>query len=102
MFETSGRTLKLTRSQKHNILENMAETMHRFKPYHNDREVGKAAEAPVTLHPCLRELGSDSGWYGWKVSLQFKMGIYLPFLGISKNIKVGTPLFLWYLTIIIE
>uniref|UniRef100_A0A3P8UFI2 Uncharacterized protein n=1 Tax=Amphiprion percula TaxID=161767 RepID=A0A3P8UFI2_AMPPE len=75
-FEMSGKTLKLTRSQKHNILENMAETMHTFKPYPNDREVGKAAEALVTAHPCLRELGSDSGWYGWKVSLKFKMGNY--------------------------
>uniref|UniRef100_A0A3Q1CWA7 C2 domain-containing protein n=1 Tax=Amphiprion ocellaris TaxID=80972 RepID=A0A3Q1CWA7_AMPOC len=75
-FEMSGKTLKLTRSQKHNILENMAETMHSFKPYPNDREVGKAAEALVTAHPCLRELGSDSGWYGWKVSLKFQMGNY--------------------------
>uniref|UniRef100_A0A3B5BAW7 PB1 domain-containing protein n=1 Tax=Stegastes partitus TaxID=144197 RepID=A0A3B5BAW7_9TELE len=75
-FEMSGKTLKLTRSQKHNILEKMAETMHSFKPYPNDREVGKAAEALITAHPCLRELGSDSGWYGWKVGLKFKMGNY--------------------------
>lgn len=69
-FEMSENTLKLTRSQKHNILENMAETMHSFKPYPNDREVGKAAEALVTAHPCLRELGSQ--WMVWMEG-QFKV-----------------------------
>ncbi|XP_036447956.1 uncharacterized protein LOC118822786 [Colossoma macropomum] len=76
VFDRPGKTLKLTRSQKHNILEKMAETMHSFKPYPNDSEVGKAAEALIAAHPCLRELGSDTGWYGWKVSLKFKMGNY--------------------------
>ncbi|KAM3620501.1 uncharacterized protein V6R79_024560 [Siganus canaliculatus] len=38
VFETSGKTVKLTRSQKHNILEAMAEKMYSFKPYPNDRE----------------------------------------------------------------
>lgn len=68
VFEQSGKMLVLTRSQKHNILENMAETMHSFKPYPNDKEVGQAAEALITAHPCLRERASDNGWYGWKVS----------------------------------
>lgn len=40
VFQSSGKTLKLTRAQKHNILENMAETMYNFKPYPHDREVG--------------------------------------------------------------
>lgn len=76
VFETSGKTVKLTRSQKHNVLESMAETIHSFKPYPSDREIGKAAEALITAHPCLKELGSKTGWYGWKVSLGFKMGNY--------------------------
>uniref|UniRef100_A0A673HB22 Uncharacterized protein n=1 Tax=Sinocyclocheilus rhinocerous TaxID=307959 RepID=A0A673HB22_9TELE len=76
VFESSGKTLKFTRSQKHNVLENIAQTMHSFKPYPNDREFGRAAEALVTLHPCLKELGSDSGWYGWTISLKFKLGNY--------------------------
>uniref|UniRef100_A0A3B4Y0K2 PB1 domain-containing protein n=1 Tax=Seriola lalandi dorsalis TaxID=1841481 RepID=A0A3B4Y0K2_SERLL len=73
-FERSGKTLKLTRAQKHNILENMAETMYNFKPYPHDKEVGMAAEALIAAHPCLREHGSRNGWYGWKVALKFKMG----------------------------
>lgn len=73
-FESSGKSVSLTRSQKHNILERMAERMYSFKPYPNDREVGMAAEALVTEYPCLRESGSRNGWYGWKVCLKFKMG----------------------------
>ncbi|KAI4811340.1 hypothetical protein KUCAC02_014250, partial [Chaenocephalus aceratus] len=44
-FETYGKTLKLNRGQKHNILESMAAVMHKFKPYPSDRDVGMAAEA---------------------------------------------------------
>lgn len=73
-FESSGKTLKLTRAQKHNILENMAEAMYNFKPYPHDKEVGMAAEALIAAHPCLREHGSKNGWYGWKVAFKFKMG----------------------------
>ena len=32
------------------------------------------AEALVIKHPCLKEPGSQTGWYGWKNSLKFKMG----------------------------
>lgn len=71
VFERCGKTVKLTRSQKHNILETNS-----LKPYPSDREVGMAAEALVTSHPCLRETGSRNGWYGWKVCLKFKMGNY--------------------------
>ncbi|KAF7641136.1 hypothetical protein LDENG_00292370, partial [Lucifuga dentata] len=71
VFERSGKMLKLNRAHKHIILQNMAETMYSFKPYPNDRDVGKAAEALVTVHPCLKEPGSESGWYGWKVFAEF-------------------------------
>lgn len=52
----------------------MAETMHSFKPYPNDRQVGKAAEALVTAHPCLREHGSESGWYWVEGLLEVRDG----------------------------
>ncbi|TKS66099.1 Sterile alpha motif domain-containing protein 3 [Collichthys lucidus] len=85
-FESSGKTLKLTRAQKHNILENMAETMYNFKPYPHDKEVGMAAEALVTAHPCLREHGSKNGW---KVALKFKMGNYRTRLARSGCVEVS-------------
>ncbi|XP_054592953.1 uncharacterized protein [Nothobranchius furzeri] len=71
-YEMSGKQLKLTRAQKHNILETMASVMHTFKAYPSDRDVCLAAKALVTTHPCLNEPGS----YGWKTSLKFKMGNY--------------------------
>uniref|UniRef100_A0A3Q3FLP9 PB1 domain-containing protein n=1 Tax=Labrus bergylta TaxID=56723 RepID=A0A3Q3FLP9_9LABR len=60
--ERTGKTLKLSRGQKHDILETLASKMH------------MVAEALVTTHPCLKEPGTQTGWYGWKNSLKFKMG----------------------------
>ncbi|KAE8292617.1 hypothetical protein D5F01_LYC09989 [Larimichthys crocea] len=67
----------------------MAETMYNFKPYPHDKEVGMAAEALVTAHPCLREHGSKNGWYGWKVALKFKMGNYRTRLARSGCVDVS-------------
>lgn len=89
VFQRSGKTLKLTRAQKHNVLENMAALMYNFKPYPNDKDVSMAAEALVTAHPCLKEPGSASGWYGWKVSLKFKMGNYRTKLARSGCVEVS-------------
>ncbi|KAA0706351.1 hypothetical protein E1301_Tti019998 [Triplophysa tibetana] len=88
-FATSAKTLKLTRSQKHNILENMAALMYNFKHYPSDNDVGMAAEALVTAHPCLKEPGSVSGWYRWKMSLKFKMGDYRGKLSKSGCLEVS-------------
>ena len=51
-----------------------------------------AAEALVKAHPCLKEPGSASGWYGWKISLKFKMGNYRTRLARSgcKEVSVNT------------
>lgn len=88
-YDISGKTMKLSRAQKHNILESMAEVMHSFKPYPSDRDVGMAAEALITAHPCLKEPGSVSGWYGWKMSLKFKMGNYRTKLARSGCLEVS-------------
>uniref|UniRef100_A0A672GEJ9 PB1 domain-containing protein n=1 Tax=Salarias fasciatus TaxID=181472 RepID=A0A672GEJ9_SALFA len=89
VFQRSGKTVKLNRAQKHNILETMAAAMHAYKAYPSDRDVGAAAEALVRTHPCLKELGSVSGWYGWKVSLKFKMGNYCTKLARSGCLEVS-------------
>uniref|UniRef100_A0A3P8SLL5 PB1 domain-containing protein n=1 Tax=Amphiprion percula TaxID=161767 RepID=A0A3P8SLL5_AMPPE len=54
----------------------LAAKMHSYKAYPSDREVSVVAEALVTKHPCLKEPGSQKGWYGWKNSLKFKIGNY--------------------------
>nr|XP_020516176.1 uncharacterized protein LOC110005075 [Labrus bergylta] len=48
--------------------------MHSFKAYPSDKDISVVAEALVTTHPCLKEPGTQTGWYGWKNSLKFKMG----------------------------
>lgn len=75
-FEKNGRPLKLTRDLKHSILQKLACTMYGFKAYPSDKEMAMAAEALVEKNPCLREAGSQTGWYGWKNSIKFKMGNY--------------------------
>uniref|UniRef100_A0A668UQS2 Uncharacterized protein n=1 Tax=Oreochromis aureus TaxID=47969 RepID=A0A668UQS2_OREAU len=67
----------------------MASVMHTFKAYPSDRDVGLAAEALVTTHPCLKEPGSTNGSYGWKTSLKFKMGNYRTKLARSGCVEVS-------------
>ncbi|XP_010901889.1 uncharacterized protein LOC105029970 [Esox lucius] len=81
-----GSVLKITRDQKHNILDRMAWTIYNFKAYPNDKQFAKAAEALVNKHPCLKEPGSRTGCEGWKNSLKFKMGNYR-----QKLRRVGFP-----------
>ncbi|CAM4568429.1 unnamed protein product [Leuciscus chuanchicus] len=88
-YDRSGKTLKLSRAQKHNILESMASLIHSFKPYPSDKDVGMAAEALVKAHQCLKEPGSENGWYGWKISLKFKMGNYRTKLARSGCLEVS-------------
>lgn len=76
-FVRTGKSLKLSRGQKHNILETLASLMHGFnKTYPSDKEVSVVAEALVTTHPRLKEAGSQTGFYGWKNSLKWKVGNY--------------------------
>uniref|UniRef100_A0A3B3TBI3 Uncharacterized protein n=1 Tax=Paramormyrops kingsleyae TaxID=1676925 RepID=A0A3B3TBI3_9TELE len=74
-FVKEGEMIKLTRDQKHNILDVMAAEIYKLKAYPSSRELGKAAEALVSKHPCLKENGSKSGYNGWKNSLRFKMDV---------------------------
>ncbi|MEQ2295330.1 hypothetical protein AMECASPLE_013014, partial [Ameca splendens] len=75
-FETHGKLLALSRDIKSEILDKMAETMFSFKAYPANEDFESAAIDLVEKHPCLKEPGSTSGWYGWKISLKFKMGNY--------------------------
>ncbi|XP_076613244.1 uncharacterized protein LOC143336788 [Chaetodon auriga] len=71
-----GKTFRLTRDQKHNILDVMAAEIYRHKAYPSTKQIGLAAEALVSKYPCLKEKGSKKGYEGWQNSLRFKMGNY--------------------------
>ncbi|XP_038129287.1 uncharacterized protein LOC119775391 [Cyprinodon tularosa] len=73
-FEKEGKVIRLPRDQKHNILEIMGEEIYRLNAYPSSTQIGKAAEALVRKHPCLKEKNSDTGWEGWKNSLRHKIG----------------------------
>ena len=75
-FEKHNKHLKLTRDSKHDILEKLAASIYGFKAYPSDRDITMAAEALVAKHPCLQEVGSETGCNGWKNSIKFKMGNY--------------------------
>ncbi|XP_057699041.1 sterile alpha motif domain-containing protein 3-like [Corythoichthys intestinalis] len=73
---TEGKTTRLTRYQKHNILDVMAAEIYKYKAYPSTIQIAWAAEALVIKHPCLKEKGSKKGYDGWLNSLRFKMGNY--------------------------
>ncbi|KAK0141201.1 Sterile alpha motif domain-containing protein 3 [Merluccius polli] len=75
-FVKEGKTVRLTRDQKHNILDVMAGDIYKHKAYPSTKQISKAAEALVSKHLCLKENGSRTGYEGWKNSLRFKMGNY--------------------------
>lgn len=61
---------------KSDILESLAEQIIKFKAYPSNLEIESVAEALIKAHPWLREQGSSSGYYGWKISLKYKMANY--------------------------
>ncbi|XP_062847746.1 uncharacterized protein LOC134310155 [Trichomycterus rosablanca] len=89
VYREYGKRLKLTRSQTHCVLDKMAETIYSYKPYPNESQLAKAAEALVNAHPCLTEHGSHIPWYGWKVRLTHKMGNYRTIMAKSGCAEVA-------------
>lgn len=68
--------LNISKDVKHEILQKLAEYIYTFKAYPSDKDFSEVAKALINKHPCLREKGSWTGYYGWKNSLKFKMGNY--------------------------
>lgn len=75
-FISNGVLLNPGHKLKSDILESLAEQIIQFKAYPSNLEIESVAEALIIAHPCLREQGSFSGFYGWKISLKYKMANY--------------------------
>uniref|UniRef100_A0A8C1PIQ2 Uncharacterized protein n=1 Tax=Cyprinus carpio TaxID=7962 RepID=A0A8C1PIQ2_CYPCA len=75
-FMSSRVFLNPSHKLKSDILESLAAQIIRFKAYPSNLEIESVAEALIKAHPCLREQGSSSGYYGWKISLKYKMANY--------------------------
>lgn len=75
-FISNGVLLNPSHKLKSDILESLAEEILKFKAYPSNLEIESVAEALIKTHPCLKEQGSSSGFYGWKISLKYKMANY--------------------------
>ena len=75
-FQRNGTLFSPNPRMKSDILECLASQIMKYKAYPSSAEFDTVAEALVKKHPCLREQGSVSGFYGWKTSLKYKMANY--------------------------
>ncbi|XP_070845586.1 sterile alpha motif domain-containing protein 3 [Chaetodon trifascialis] len=75
-FQSNGTLFSPSPRMKSDILECLASQIIKYKAYPTSAEFDAVAEALVKKHPCLRERGSVTGFYGWKISLKYKMANY--------------------------
>lgn len=68
------------------ILDGLAQEMMRYTKYPKDYQCEEVAAALTRAHPCLGQLGSKTGFWGWKQSLKYKMQNYRTKLG-----RLGHP-----------
>ncbi len=75
-YHNNGSLLDISKDAKSEILKKLAEAMYAFTPYPQHDDFDNVAQSLIEKHPCLKEPGSEKGWYCWKYSLKFKMGNY--------------------------
>ncbi|CAL9689387.1 unnamed protein product [Knipowitschia caucasica] len=68
------------------ILDFLAQEMLKYTKYPKDYQCEEVAAALTKTHPCLGQLGTKNGFWGWKKSLQYKMQNYRTKLG-----RLGDP-----------
>ncbi|KAJ4921389.1 hypothetical protein JOQ06_025971 [Pogonophryne albipinna] len=85
-FETTGTYFQPGLKLKGVILDGLAQEMIKFTKYPKDYQCEEVAAALTRAHPCLGQLGSKTGFGGWKQSLKYKMQNYLTKLG-----RLGHP-----------
>ncbi|XP_041835725.1 uncharacterized protein LOC121636350 [Melanotaenia boesemani] len=57
-------------------IESLASQIIKYEAYPSSADFDAVSEALVKKHLCLKEQGSVSGFYGWKISLKYKMANY--------------------------
>ncbi len=73
-YMKDGTRMDLSRDMKHVILGRLAESMYKYTAYPTEENCREVASALIAKHPCLKEVGSPTGYCGWKNSIKFKMG----------------------------
>ena len=85
-FETNGTHFNPGPKLKGIILDGLAQEMMKYTKYPKDYQCEEVAAALTRTHPCLGQLGSKTGFWGWKQSLKYKMQNYRTKLG-----RLGHP-----------
>lgn len=85
-FETNGTYFNPGPKLKGVILDGLAQEMMKYTKYPKDYQCEEVAAALTRVHPCLGQLGSKTGFWGWKQSLKYKMQNYRTKLG-----RLGHP-----------
>lgn len=75
-FETNGSYFNPGPKLKGVILDGLAQEMMKYTKYPKDYQCEEVAAALTKTHPCLGQLGSKTGFWGWKQSLKYKMQNY--------------------------
>ncbi|XP_034542093.1 uncharacterized protein LOC117814722 [Notolabrus celidotus] len=75
-YAKEGTVMVVSKGVKSEILDKLADMISKVTAYPSKEHYESVATALVAKHPCLRELGSEKGWYCWVFSLKFKMGNY--------------------------
>uniref|UniRef100_A0A3Q3B443 PB1 domain-containing protein n=1 Tax=Kryptolebias marmoratus TaxID=37003 RepID=A0A3Q3B443_KRYMA len=75
-YAKDGSLTMIPKSLKTDILDTLADRMSKISAYPERQHYENVAKALVEKHPCLREPGSEKGWYSWFHSLKFKLGNY--------------------------
>ena len=85
IFRETGTSLKITPGLKSDILDKLAEEIFQYTAYQQNHQIDDVAGALVKKFPCLRE-PSATGYYGWMISLKYKMANYR-----TKMRNIGCP-----------
>ncbi|XP_059208218.1 sterile alpha motif domain-containing protein 3-like [Centropristis striata] len=76
-FLAEGKRMNPSFKVRSDILQALASEIMKYTTgYPTSAQLDDVAEALIRKHPCLKEQGSATGYYGWKISLKFKMGNY--------------------------
>lgn len=84
-FKASGTTLKINPGLKSDILEKLLEEIFLYTAYPQGYQIDEVAAALIKKFPCLQE-PSATGYYGWMISLKYKMANYR-----TKMRMIGCP-----------
>ncbi|KAI7790587.1 hypothetical protein IRJ41_011391 [Triplophysa rosa] len=85
-FETNGTYFNPGPKLKGIVLNALAQEMVKYTKYPKDYQCEEVAAALTRAHPCLGQLGSKTGFWGWKQSLKYKMQNYR-----TKLCRLGHP-----------